>query len=133
MKLSKRGEYAIRTLINLGIALNRQGDTLGSVGVLERAVAAAPDDASAHRALAAAALGTGDLDRAAAHAARAASLKPDDPASHELYGEVLAAQGQPAQAADQFQVALTLDPSRNDLREELKRLRSAPPVRRSSR
>jgi tetratricopeptide (TPR) repeat protein len=116
-------------LINLGIALLRGGNLPGAVHSLERAVAIAPDSATAHRNLATALFTSRDLDRASSHAARAAALKPDDATTHELYGEVLAARGQSALAADQFQIALNLDPSRTDLREELQRLRAAAPTR----
>ncbi len=65
-------------LVSLGILLGEAKDLPGARGVLERAVAAMPDDAFAWYNLAVAQIGTGDPVAARRSLTRAVALDPDD-------------------------------------------------------
>ena len=49
-------------------------------------------------------------------------LRPNDPAAHELYGRALAARGERAQAATEFERSLQIDPTYEAARDGLRRI-----------
>jgi Tfp pilus assembly protein PilF len=53
------------------------------------------------------------------------ALRPDDPAAHDLLGQILALQGQLPAAAAEFERALAIDPNAADVREHLSRVTRA--------
>ena len=64
----------------------------------------------------------GDHAAAAVPAERAVSLRPDNPAAHDMMGRVLAVQGQLAAAIGQFEQAIRLNPQYAEAREHLARV-----------
>ena len=63
------------------------------------------------------------VDAASVYAERAARLRPNDDLAHDVFGQVLLAQGKSAAAIEQFQLALRLNPNDADIRAHLDQAR----------
>jgi tetratricopeptide (TPR) repeat protein len=87
----------------------------------------APTDDAVLRNVAMALLETGHTDDAAPYAERAARLRPENAASHDVWGEVLFAQHKIQAALEQLQIALTLNPAAADIRAHLDEVRKQSP------
>jgi protein O-mannosyl-transferase len=109
-------------LNRLGIALIATQDLAAALPVFRRAVAVDAGNSDAHRNLATALLDVGD-GSAAEHARHAVALQPENAALHELLGRALVLNGEIGEAAAQFERALRIDPSLQDARDALTRVR----------
>jgi tetratricopeptide (TPR) repeat protein len=87
-----------------------------------RALEVSPDSALVYRELAEVDRKAGDLVAALEHARAAARVDPADPSSFVLIGEILEAQGQPAQAVEAYLEAQALDAA-PEVAERIDRLR----------
>ncbi|MQA30032.1 MAG: tetratricopeptide repeat protein, partial [Luteitalea sp.] len=117
----------VDALTNFGIALVAAGKNDEAVVQFRRAVEVDPENGRLRRNLANSLFDLRQIDEAAVHADRAASLRPDDPAAIVLLGQVLAVQGELAEASRQFERALQLDPMHEDARRHLDMLRRYTP------
>ena len=86
--------------------LNTQGDALGAVGELLRALALRPDDLPARLLLADAYAKLGDRDHAILEYYKLFRMKPADANLHIACGEALLARGDTREAAEEFRSAL---------------------------
>jgi cytochrome c-type biogenesis protein CcmH/NrfG len=111
-------------LTNLGLALFEGGDLDQAIPSLQQAVAAQPDAAVAHLALASALFDKRrDIREVLAHARRAAALMPSDPPALVMLGRALAVSGDLREAAHVVQQALDIIPNDADARELLQTIR----------
>jgi hypothetical protein len=91
----------------------RDGDYAAALILFKERVAASPDDAKAHRGVAACLYEMGRTEQAVEPLSRSLDLNPNDPASlymmgrvHERLGDLRSASGDDATAQDAYQVAL---------------------------
>lgn len=94
----------------LGLVTLQRGDHRRALGLLEKALAAAPDDPAVHANLAEACRAGGALDRAAECCRRALDLQPAFPQAANNLGLILLATGETAAAVEQFRHTVTLRP-----------------------
>lgn len=88
----------------------RRGDLEGSVKFFEAAVEAAPDDPERREAFAKVLYRLDRIAEAEAQAGRAAAVAPERASAHLLHGDLLAARGEYARAAEAFARARSLEP-----------------------
>jgi tetratricopeptide (TPR) repeat protein len=115
----------VDALTNLGIALVAAGQDEEAFALFRRAVDVDPANGRTRRNLANALFDHGDVDEAAVQAARAVALRPDDPAASDLLGQVLAVQGKFDEAAIRFKRSLQLDPTYEEARGHLDRIKKS--------
>jgi protein O-mannosyl-transferase len=104
----------------LGVALSRLGDTASARDHLERALAIRRDPATLTNLGTLASL-TGDHELALTCFAEALAMAAGDPDLHNGYGVALAEAGRVEEAAEQFRVALDLDPLDAEAEDNLRR------------
>jgi tetratricopeptide (TPR) repeat protein len=109
----------VHALTQSALSFGATGRWEQAIAAFRRAVEAEPRNGAARRNLANALYDHRDLAEAAVHAKEAASLRPNDPAALDLFGRVLALQGQVAAAIAQFEKALTVTPDDAEIREHL--------------
>lgn len=90
------------------IHLQRPGD---AVAYLERAVAAAPDEAAPYNDLGYAFAGAGKLDEAVRAMTKYAALLPSEPNPHDSLAEILLRAGKTREAMAEYEKALEVDPT----------------------
>jgi tetratricopeptide (TPR) repeat protein len=113
-----------QVLNNLGLALFWAGDLDRAIPALQRAVAATPDAAVQHLALASALFDQRrEIGEVVVHARRGVALLPSDPRALVMLGRALAVQGELGEAARTVQRALDIDPNDADARELLQTIR----------
>jgi tetratricopeptide (TPR) repeat protein len=117
----------VRGANGLGISLVGLDRVSEAVPWFRRAADLAPTDDAVLRNVAMALLETGHTDDAAPYAERAARLRPENAASHDVWGEVLFAQHKIQAALEQLQIALTLNPAAADIRAHLDEVRKQSP------
>ena len=121
-EVSPDGRFRVPALVGAGRCLIALGDLQGAHRSFTAAVAAGPDDADAHRGLAAVAYDLGQLQFAVHHLEVAARLDPADPRPHRLVGLIQKDLGQhePAEAAyrEALRRGLT-EPARGEMVVEL--------------
>jgi type IV pilus assembly protein PilF len=93
------------TNIQLGIAYMREGDFETALVKLHKALEADPGSATANGTLAILYENIGENDLAEKHFKRALSLSPEDPQTHNNYGQFLCRRGEYTQALEQFKIA----------------------------
>jgi Tfp pilus assembly protein PilF len=89
----------------------RRGETAAAIGLLERAVAIAPDHAAAHEALGFGLQQAGRSEEALAALRRAVSLAPHLATAFNLIGIELLSRGDPAEGLAAFEAALAARPA----------------------
>jgi len=110
-------------LMNVGVALAREGDVNGAVGYFEEAVRAFPPSAEARMNLAQAYAILGAYDRAIPHYQAAISIKPDLPGLNYNFGAALEHLGRQDEALEQFEQATKIDPSDEEAVRAVERIR----------
>jgi tetratricopeptide (TPR) repeat protein len=95
--------------INLGVALQRTGQSEAALQAFRRAAELNPQSSLPYRNLAGLLLEKGDDDGAAAQARQAVALRPADPLAHDLLGVALFSQRKLDEAIAQFQESVRLD------------------------
>ena len=93
------------TNIQLGIAYMREGDFETALVKLHKALDADPDSATANGTLAILYENIGENDLAEKHFKTALRLSPEDPQTHNNYGQFLCRHGEYTQALEQFKIA----------------------------
>jgi type IV pilus assembly protein PilF len=93
------------TNIQLGIAYMRQGDYDTALVKLHKALEADPNSATANGTLALLYENIGENDLAEKHFKTALRLSPQDPQTHNNYGQYLCRHGEYTQALEQFKIA----------------------------
>jgi tetratricopeptide (TPR) repeat protein len=96
--------------------LIKQGDDQGAAGELLRALALQPANKDARSKLAAAYANLGQKDRAVLEYQKLLLAFPDDAPGHIALGKILLSQRKPSGAAEQFKLALILDPESREAR-----------------
>ncbi|HEY6360493.1 MAG TPA: tetratricopeptide repeat protein [Vicinamibacterales bacterium] len=112
----------VDALTNVGIALVATNKLEDALGAFRRAVELDPRNGDMRRNLAAALFDHREIDEAAVHAEQAVALQPADPTAHDLFGRILAVQGNLTEARAQFERALQMAPDFRDARENLAKL-----------
>jgi type IV pilus assembly protein PilF len=102
---SQRARRIADTNIQLGVAYMRQGDYDTAMTKLHKALEADPDSATANGTLAILYENIGENDLAEKHFKKALRLSPEDPQTHNNYGQYLCRQGEYTQALEQFKIA----------------------------
>jgi tetratricopeptide (TPR) repeat protein len=92
------------TNIQLGIAYMRQGDYDTALVKLQKALKADPDSATANGTLALLYENIGENELAEKHFMTALRLSPEDPQTHNNYGQYLCRHGEYTQALEQFKM-----------------------------
>jgi tetratricopeptide (TPR) repeat protein len=113
-------------LLHLGIALAAEGRDREAVSTLQAAVRSRTDHGPARLTLARALFGSRDVAGAALHAEYDVRLLPNSADAHDLLGRVRAVQGRYVDAELSFRRAVEIDPSHQEAREHLARVRSRP-------
>jgi cellulose synthase operon protein C len=108
-KGARRPSPQAETLVAEGVAAVERGDEAAARSLFERALAADPDNATAHTYLGALADRAGDLKAAERHFAAAAIAAPFLSSTRNNYGAILLRTGRRALAAAQFEASLKLD------------------------
>jgi tetratricopeptide (TPR) repeat protein len=98
-----------------GRNLLAKGDAAGAVRLLAQAVADAPSDHTAQYAYAQALWQTGDKDQALTHYREAARLSPQTLAYRTDLAKTLAAAGRNAEAIEEFEAAVAIEPGPGSL------------------
>jgi type IV pilus assembly protein PilF len=93
------------TNIQLGIAYMREGDYETALVKLQKALKADPDSATANGTLALLYENIGENQLAEKHFRIALQLSPEDPQTHNNYGQYLCRHGEYTQALEQFKIA----------------------------
>ena len=93
------------TNIQLGIAYMREGDFETALVKLQKALEANPDSATAHGTLAILYENIGENQLAEKHFKTALRLSPEDPQTHNNYGQYLCRHGEYVKALEQFKMA----------------------------
>ncbi|MCL4836481.1 MAG: tetratricopeptide repeat protein [Thermoanaerobaculia bacterium] len=106
-----------------GARMIQTGAVAAGVELLERALAADPDDPEIRHDLAVGLLRLGRTEEAVARFAEAAQLRPQDPGAHFALGTALARIGRAAEAEAAYLAALARDPGHLDARQNLANLR----------
>ena len=112
----------VDALSHLGLALLTTNNLDEGLGAFRRAVELDPGNGEMRRNLAAALFDRREIDEAAVHARQAIDLHPGDATAHDLFGRILAVQGDFAGARAQFERALQIAPDDPDAREDLAKL-----------
>ena len=99
---------------NLGIALNKQGDTNGAIFHYRQAVDLRPSYAEAHYNLGRLLVQKGQLDEAITHYEKALEISPGDADAHNNLGAALFASGRVDEAIAHYRKALVTQPNRAD-------------------
>jgi len=102
---SQRNRRIADTNIQLGIAYMRDGDYDTAMVKLQKALEADPDSATANGTLAILYENIGEPALAEKHFKNALRLSPEDPQTHNNYGQYLCRRGQYTQALEQFKMA----------------------------
>jgi type IV pilus assembly protein PilF len=102
---SKQDKRIADTNIQLGIAYMRQGDYDTAMTKLQKALEADPNSATANGTLAILYESIGENDLAEKHFNKALRLSPEDPQTHNNYGQFLCRHGKYTQALEQFKIA----------------------------
>jgi len=113
----------VRGANGLGISLVGLNRVSEAAPWFSRAADLAPMDDAVLRNAAMALLEIGRVDDAALYAERAVHVRPDNAASHDVWGQVLLQQHKVQAAAEQFHVALNLNPADLDIRAHLNDVR----------
>ena len=98
------------TYLQLADLRAKAGDADGAAQVLERLLAAVPDDANAQTTLARLQLGQPDVDALKKTAEQVLSTRPEHPLGYYLKGIVLQRQGDLQGSVEQFETALAKNP-----------------------
>jgi type IV pilus assembly protein PilF len=93
------------TNIQLGIAYMREGDFDTALVKLQKALEANPDSATAHGTLAILYENIGENDLAEKHFRTALRISPEDPQTHNNYGQYLCRHGKYPEALEQLKIA----------------------------
>jgi protein O-mannosyl-transferase len=99
---------------NLGIALNKQGDTDGAIVHYRQALELRSSYAEAHYNLGRLLVQEGQLDEAITHYEKALEISPGDADSHNNLGAALFASGRVDEAIAHYRKALVTQPDRAD-------------------
>jgi tetratricopeptide (TPR) repeat protein len=102
--------YASNADFNLGVALQKAGRLQEGIDHYERALRAAPDDATAHFNLGTALQETGRLPEAIGHWEQALRIRPDFADAHLDLGAALAQMDRLDEAVQHYQQALRINP-----------------------
>jgi type IV pilus assembly protein PilF len=101
----QRAKRIADTNIQLGIAYMREGDMETALVKLQKALEANPDSATANGTLAILYENIGEDQLAEKHFKKALRLSPEDPQTHNNYGQYLCRHGEYTQALEQFKIA----------------------------
>ena len=99
---------------NLGIALNKQGDTDAAIVHYRQALELRPGYAEAHYNLGSLLVQEGQLDEAITHYEKALEISPGDADAHNNLGAALLASGRVDEAIAHYRKALVIQPDRAD-------------------
>jgi type IV pilus assembly protein PilF len=102
---SQRNKRIADTNIQLGVAYMRDGDYDTAMKKLQRAIEADPNSATANGTLAVLYEKIGEDTLAEKHFKTALRISPEDPQTHNNYGQYLCRRGQYSQAIEQFKQA----------------------------
>jgi type IV pilus assembly protein PilF len=102
---SKQDRRIADTNIQLGIAYMRQGDYETALVKLQKALEADPNSATANGTLAILYENVGENELAEKHFKKALRLSPDDPQTHNNYGQYLCRHDKHTEAIEQFKIA----------------------------
>jgi tetratricopeptide (TPR) repeat protein len=105
--------------------LSAQGDSLGAVGELLRALALQPNAMNARRQLAIAYRRLGDEDHAIVEYHKILIVFPEDVDAHLGLGEALLERGNAKDASAQFEIALAREPNSTEAKDALERAKKA--------
>ena len=108
-----------------GIEALERADEAGARALFEKALAADPENTTAHTYLGALADRAGDLKEAERHFSAAALASPFLASARNNYGAILLRTGRPALAAAQFEASLKLDPRQPNALVNLAQIRLA--------
>jgi hypothetical protein len=115
VRLDAKQEDAHRIL---GIALERVGRLHEAIGEFRTAVALKPDDSEARYGLARGLVRTADFDDAIGEFQKVADAEPHNASIRDDFGLILMHQGRPAQALEEFDAALKIDPSQKQFQQD---------------
>lgn len=105
--------------LNLGTALDNQGDVDGAIAQYRRVIELTPNDDDVHYDLANALAGQGRREEAIVEYRRALAISPRDAQAYNNFGVLLAQSGRLGEAITQFKQALKIDPGYVDARHNL--------------
>ena len=111
-----------RAHLNLGTALQKEGDILTAVEYYRRALELEPGLEAGHFNLGSALQAMGDMQAAARHYRQALALKPDYAEAHHNLGQIHKERGDLSAATRHYRQALALDPSVSGVHSSLGKL-----------